>query len=365
MTNSLTRVTPVQLPVRQAGAQLLALVTQLYQAGLRELDAYRGVEELADARQKVLAIQTYISHLLGERASRLKAQNLLAEPRLRQERAIGVWVSRHVDHCGGGDRRPRSHRGTVIGDLPAGVTKNDSSRFQRIAAIPEAVFEHYLITTRDAQKELTTAGVLRLAREVLRPSQADLGATPSCTVDDLQKLVHKQLRFGTIYADPPWPYENRATRAAAADHYPTMSLDELAALPVGDLADRDCHLHLWTTNAFLFECTRHLRAWGFDYRSMFVWAKPTVGLGNWWRLAHEFLLLGTRGRRPFLDRSQRSWQCLERGTHSAKPEAIRRLIEKVSPGPRLELFGRKAVDGWVVWGNQIERGLFDEHIGRM
>jgi N6-adenosine-specific RNA methylase IME4 len=132
-----------------------------------------------------------------------------------------------------------------------------------------------------------------------------------------------------------------------------MSVEQIAALPVMKLAAADAHLHLWATNAFLFATEQVIRAWRFEYKSCFVWTKPTVGLGNYWRVAHEFLLLGVRGKCPFRNRGQRSWQCIARGEHSAKPEPIRQLIETVSPGPYLELFGRRRAPGWEVWGDQV------------
>jgi N6-adenosine-specific RNA methylase IME4 len=141
-----------------------------------------------------------------------------------------------------------------------------------------------------------------------------------------------------------------------------MSVEEIAALPVADLAADVCHLHLWTTHSFLFDAKRVMDAWGFAYKGVFVWVKPhhQMGTGYYWRGAAEFLLLGVKGGQTFLDRSVPNWVCSERTEHSAKPEAVRRLIERVSPGPYLELFGRRAVHGgWVVFGNEISRGLFD------
>ena len=103
--------------------------------------------------------------------------------------------------------------------------------------------------------------------------------------------------------------------------------------------------------------------WGFEYKGILVWVKPGFGIGNYWRVAHEFLLLGVRGSAPFLDHRQLSWVISGRGEHSEKPEITRKLIELVSPGPYLELFGRKEVPGWMVLGDQIGSGdgeLFDQ-----
>lgn len=139
-----------------------------------------------------------------------------------------------------------------------------------------------------------------------------------------------------------------------------MSLDEICAEPVRDLVDDDAHLHLWTTNAFLYEAFEVIHAWGFTFKSCLVWVKPQLGMGNYWRVSHEFLLFGIRGSLPFQDKSIRSWQLARRTSHSRKPFLFRGLIEQVSPGPYLELYGREEQpnSGWTVYGNQVERRLF-------
>jgi N6-adenosine-specific RNA methylase IME4 len=179
-------------------------------------------------------------------------------------------------------------------------------------------------------------------------------------VSDLGVLVARGCKFCCVYADPPWRYD-RSPRGAAARHYETMSVDEIAALPVADLAADACHLHLWATHSFLFEARRVMEAWGFEYKGVFVWVKPhhQMGTGYYWRGAAEFLLLGVKGGLTFQDRSLPNWLCLDRAEHSAKPGRVRELVERASPGPYLELFGRRAQGGWVVFGNEISRGLFD------
>lgn len=172
------------------------------------------------------------------------------------------------------------------------------------------------------------------------------------SIDDLGPLVSSGRRFPCVYADPPWQYDNRASRGAAENHYATMSVDEICAMPISNLVADGAHLHLWVTNAFLFEGFRVLEAWGFRYASSFVWLKPHMGCGNYWRNAHEILLLGVRGELSFRCHPQ---SCLKspRRRHSEKPESVRLLIESVSPGPRLELFGRTPAEGWTVYGNEV------------
>lgn len=179
-------------------------------------------------------------------------------------------------------------------------------------------------------------------------------------VRDLNLLVASGVKYPTIYADPPWPYTNTAARGAAENHYRTLSLAQICGEPVRALAADAAHLHLWTTNAFLSEAFDVIRAWGFRYKSCLVWIKPQLGMGNYWRVSHEFLLLGVRGGLRFRDHRSRSWLTAHRTEHSRKPFAFRALIERVSPGPYLEMYGREEQPncGWTVYGNQVERRLF-------
>ena len=181
---------------------------------------------------------------------------------------------------------------------------------------------------------------------------------------DMQAIVSTGQKFACIYADPPWQYGNQSTRASTDKNYVTMTFEDIQALPVSQLAADEAHLHLWTTNGFLREAFELMEAWGFEYKSCFVWVKPQMGIGNYWRVSHEFLLLGVRGSFPFIDKSLRSWAELKRGKHSAKPRKVREMIERASPGPRIELFGRSEIDGWTVFGNEIPKDLFSEGLPR-
>jgi len=185
------------------------------------------------------------------------------------------------------------------------------------------------------------------------------GDFDTCTVDDLEKLVANGARFGTLYLDPPWSYGNQATRSATDNHYPTMMVEEIAALPIADLAAEQSHIYLWTTNAFLHESFHLLEHWGFEYKSLLVWDKEKYGIGNYWRLQTEYLLLATKGGLGVADKNNRNILREESSGHSVKPHVVRKMIEAMSPGPRLELFARRVATGWTCWGNEIERTMFD------
>jgi N6-adenosine-specific RNA methylase IME4 len=326
--------------------RLEAACTALLQA--TRLDEVKLIRDQAQA----------VRHLLREQGYAREIQQQAGELKLRAERRLGELLAGMPKHNGD----PRSHDVTRLADL--GIGKMDSHRWQRIAAVPEETFEAHLAHTCAAGEELTTAGVLRLAAQV-RKAEADASArsvsSGCCTVDDLHELVRTGQRFGTLYLDPPWRYELRPDDLTHRGRcpYPTMALDEIASLPVAELAADKSLCHLWTTNGFIEEALQLLRTWGFAYKSMFVWCKPQIGLGHYWRVSHEFLLLGVKGNCAFLEHDMKSWEIFDRGRHSSKPEQVRLAVERVSPGPRLELFARDTAEGWTVWGNQIERTLFN------
>jgi N6-adenosine-specific RNA methylase IME4 len=176
----------------------------------------------------------------------------------------------------------------------------------------------------------------------------------SMYVDDLGDLVKYGQRFGTLYLDPPWRFENQGTRGSTKKHYPTMSLEEIRALPVGALAAPNAHCHIWATKDFRRAAEDLLTAWGFRYASEMVWDKGLMGMGNTYRVQTEYCLLGVRGKATrFREKNVRNiLQVPRRPQHSQKPEEMRRIIEANSPGPYLELFGRSPVRGWWVFGNQ-------------
>ena len=208
---------------------------------------------------------------------------------------------------------------------------------------------------------ITAKHVERVVRRWTDSEPEEVAPEDTCTVADLTALAESGQRFGTIYADPPWKYGNQATRASTDNHYETMTVDEICALPVEALAADRAHLHLWTTNAFLFEAKRVIEACGFEYRSCFVWCKPQMGIGNYWRVSHEFLLLGIRGDAvTFADKTLMSWKVMDRTKHSQKPGPVRTMIEDASLTPRIELFARKTSEGWAVWGDQVQIQL--EHV---
>lgn len=301
----------------------------------------------------------------------LKTQNEIAETRLRAERRGGEMLR---DGKKSGDRQKQGEyqklQSATFGIPPSlkeiGIEKTQAHRWQKLASIPDAEWERIMRETLEVQdEELARALFLRWAKEQDKQERRATRLntkTQTCTVDDLQKLIEQGQKFGTIYVDPPWSYGNQATRSATDNHYETLTLEEIAAHPIPELAADECHLHLWTTNAFLHDSFHLLEQWGFEFKSLLVWDKDKLGIGNYWRLQTEYLLLGVKGNLTFLDHSQPNIVRGARTKHSAKPKQVRRMIEKVSPGPRLEMFARRISNGWVAWGNEIERTMFDADV---
>jgi len=182
---------------------------------------------------------------------------------------------------------------------------------------------------------------------------------------DLLKLVNGS-QFGTILADPPWQFQNR-TGKIAPEHrrlsrYSTMTLEEIAALPIADITAATAHLYLWCPNALLPDGLAVLSAWGFRYKANIVWHKVRKdggsdgrGVGFYFRNVTELLLFGTRGKNARTlspARSQVNLLATRKREHSRKPDEQYDLIEECSNGPFLELFARGMREGWASWGNQ-------------
>jgi N6-adenosine-specific RNA methylase IME4 len=174
----------------------------------------------------------------------------------------------------------------------------------------------------------------------------------------------------TILADPPWRFTNR-TGKMAPEHrrlsrYGTMTVEEIAALPVSDLAAQVAHLYLWVPNALLPEGLHVMQAWGFQYKTNLVWHKLRKdggsdgrGVGFYFRNVTELVLFGVRGKNARTlapGRRQVNYMGTRKREHSRKPDEQYEIIEACSPGPYLELFARGARPGWTTWGNQADDG---------
>lgn len=187
------------------------------------------------------------------------------------------------------------------------------------------------------------------------------------------------MRYPTIVADPPWPYDspdggklragaehrpnsfqNKLNGVGYAARYGSMSIPDLCALPVGDYAEENAHLYLWTTNSFMDEAHDLVRAWGFKPKTICTWGKvtpdgqPSMRAGYWFRGATEHWIFGVRGslRLQVAQPPLPTLWLWPRTPHSVKPDAFYDLVELASPGPYLELFSRRSRFGWDYWGDE-------------
>ena len=172
-------------------------------------------------------------------------------------------------------------------------------------------------------------------------------------------------KYEIILCDPPWSYRvwgKKGVGRTAENHYPTMQIKDIQALPVAQLAAENCALFLWVTFPTLQEAFSVLDAWGFTYKTVaFVWVKqnkktPSLfwGLGHWTRANAEVCLLAVKGNPKRQSAAVHQVILSPVEEHSKKPDAVReRIVTLMGDLPRVELFARQTSPGWDVWGNEV------------
>jgi N6-adenosine-specific RNA methylase IME4 len=352
-----------------------------YDAACRALAEAHRVDEVKSIRDRAIAMQAY-----ARQAKNTEMIDKAIAIRLRAERRAGELL-RNMNKRGererkGGNRKSKSRDATLIkpptlADL--GISKTQSSQWQKLAALPPEQFEQNIARAgTDAYNRLTRMFGKESEIAAKKAAHSKLIESGS-TVADLTALADSGKQFAAIYADPPWPWEQRGPRggnhSSAEHHYPLATIDAIAALPVGRLAADDCALLLWATWPRLRAVIAVIEAWGFDYKTCgFVWVKTTEsaefitldGKGLHWGMGYitrantEYCLLATKGSPSRLARDVHQVVLAPVGRHSEKPDEVRRRIERLFPGPYLELFARKPVDGWATWGNEIAAPVVEE-----
>lgn len=281
----------------------------------------------------------------------LENQNEAAEIKIRAERRAGEMLAQMPKNKGADGSivtGSTMEQVTVMDSTPTladlGIERKQSFRWQMIASLPEDEFEEHIQETKAEGKELTSAGVLKIVQK----------EKIAAVHEGKRNRPLPDGKFSVIYADPPWQYDNSGFSEAAESQYPTMPLDEICSLPVGDLATETSVLFLWATNPLLPEALQVLKAWGFEYKTNIAWIKD-MGRGKGWFLKskHELILIGVKEQTPHpLTRPDSCFES-DRGTvHSRKPELAYELIESMYPGTKVELFARNKRDGWYSWGNE-------------
>ncbi|CAN2532555.1 hypothetical+protein [Methylocapsa aurea] len=282
------------------------------------------------------------------------------EIKLRAERRGGELLR---DMAESGERvadgRPKRSGDTTVSTLKdIGVTKDQSSRWQKLADMrPEDFEAKCAATSKEIGQSLVETRAERQSskRERRAAREAELGAKIS---------AWPARRYGVIYCDPAWKFETRSDNGldrAADNHYPTMTVDAIKALDVPSIAADDCALFMWVTRPFLMMGGVVAEAWGFEYKTCFVWDKIVAGNGFWNLDDAEILLLATRGEVPCPAHGDVKFNAMQhelKSAHSAKPERFAEIIESYFPSlPKIELNRRGPPrPGWDAWGNEAEGG---------
>jgi N6-adenosine-specific RNA methylase IME4 len=164
-------------------------------------------------------------------------------------------------------------------------------------------------------------------------------------------------KYHVIYADPPWKYGNSMPEyfSEQANHYPLMAINEICNMPIKNITDKNAVLFLWVTSPILQESFDVIEAWGFEYKTSFIWDKIKHNMGHYSSVRHEILLLCIKGTYPIQNKKlYDSVLSLERTEHSKKPEFYYEMIENLYPDSnKIELFSRGIRKGWRVYGNQL------------
>jgi N6-adenosine-specific RNA methylase IME4 len=265
--------------------------------------------------------------------------------KLLAERKLGELLEKTPKNSGG---RPQGKTGSSREPVSAptlselGITKKVSVRAQQLARVSEEGI-------KAKAEEATARGEVLSARAVVT------------TVKRASKPIKPlpEGKFSVIYADPPWRYDAGTINPERdiENHYPTLTLDEIKAIPVQDIAAADCVLFLWSPAPKNEEAMQVVNAWGFLYKACFVWDKEVLGLGHYSRVQHELLHLsikGAPGTPPENTRDRSVYRERRCQKHSKKPGYYRALIEKMYPlARRIELFARECHPGWTAWGNEV------------
>lgn len=240
----------------------------------------------------------------------------------------------------------RTYKKEQLHDI--GITKQRASEYERMAAHPEIVEK-----VIDSGEHVTKAAILKAIKKEERAAAIieRVERPRSGAYVDIFKTSKK---YRVIYADPPWSYgdkQNIDGLGGAEKHYMTMPLEDICSLPIP--SEDNAVLFIWVTSPLLEDSFKVINAWGFKYKTSFVWDKVAHNMGHYNSVRHEFLLICTKGScTPDVKKLYDSVVSIERTDHSRKPKEFRDMIDTLYPnGNRIEMFAREAQEGWDVWGN--------------
>lgn len=318
-------------------------------------DIETGVEYL----NKVKAIEVWAK---AEKKD-AELQNVIAEQKLRTQRILGDLLKQSNLHKGAATR---SNDTTALKLSDFDISKDQSSTFQKIASIPQEIFNREVKkaqTETTKRIELTTNRMLKVAKEIQKQEKQRSYEERVARQERAKNFVdieNTMEKFRVIYADPAWSYNDKQDTTqlgGAAKHYDTMSTDAICKLPVKEITDTDAVLFLWVTSPLLEDGLKVIKEWGFKYKTSFIWDKVKHNMGHYNSVRHEFLLVATKGScTPDNNTLYDSVQSIERNdNHSEKPVRFLDIIDDLYwDGNKIELFSREIKkDGWYGWGNEL------------
>jgi N6-adenosine-specific RNA methylase IME4 len=329
----------------------------LYDNARHALAEAKRVDEVMTIRNKAKALEAY-----SRQAKDPEMINMATAIRLRAERRAGELL---ISMAANGERqapaRPaKQSQETTVFEPPKtledlGISKDQSSRWQRVAALPEREFEERVAQTQRLATQSVTMTPFERAQEKKTKRAAreeELGA---------KIIALPTKKFGFVWADPEWDFEvwsQLGMDRAAANHYRTSPMEVILARDVPSISADDSVLGLWATVPMLPQAMEVMAKWQFTYKSHYIWLKDKVGHGYWNRNKHEIFLIGTRGN-VIAPAPGTQWQSVIEaavGAHSAKPEIFFEMIETYYPTvPKIELNCRgPARANWEAWGDESE-----------
>ena len=343
-----------------------------YDTARRALAEAKTFDEVMNIADQASAIKEY-----ARRAKDRQLEIDAAEIRIRAERRLGEMLAQikattglakggtpYRDTFTGPDLKP-VERAPTLDEI--GIDKNLSSRAQKLASISDRAIEARIAgwrgkAERDAGR--VTADILREDGIAQRRAEHAGRTFAGGTVDDLRNLSASGFKAQAILADPPWHFVARSEQGesrSASQHYTTDRLGEITSLPVAELAAPDCVLFMWMVDWCPRLALEVIEAWGFIHKTTaFTWAKQNesgdgwhLGQGYWTRANPETCWLATRGSPRRLYADVRQLIVAPVMEHSRKPDEIQERIERLVPGPYLELYARRERAGWQTWGNEL------------
>lgn len=325
----------------------------------QQLAEIKTIETGVEYLNKVKAIETWAK---AEKKD-AELQNIIAEQKLRTQRILGGLLKTDLKH--NSNQYVASNK-----EVPAlsdfCITKNESSAFQKIASLPQEIFEEEIAIAKEETNkriELTTSRMLTAAKNYQKEDkknewQEKVNKEPQ--TNSFIDIFNTNKKFRVIYADPAWSYNDKKKAhltGGATDHYETMNLNEICNLPVKNLLEKDAVLFLWVTSPLLEDSFQVINKWGFKYKTSFIWDKVKHNMGHYNSVRHEFLLVATKGSCiPDNKKLYNSVQSIERNNnHSEKPiEFINIIDDLYNYGDKIELFSRELKkENWFGWGNEL------------